>query len=137
MHPSEPNPREGPHATRSLYVAPIHRTVNIPSAAQNIFSLSERATPLKRGWIHRNLVVSVNSEGGLQTSSEILAEFESTRQTHNVIRVNLSFERSQFWQIVSVDVDERCIGVHVISVQRRWVIGEQSLRLGNGGETIC
>ena len=63
-------------------------------------------------------------------------ESESTRQTHDVVGVNLGFERSQLWQIVPVDINERCIDVHVISVQRRGVIGEQSLCLGNGGKAI-
>ena len=59
-------------------------------------------------------------------------KFESTRQAHDVLRIDIGFERSQLWQIVSIDVDKRCVAVHVISVQRRRVVGEQSLRLRNG-----
>ena len=47
----------------------------------------------------------MNGEGGLQKSTEILearpvkvyVEFESSRQTHDVLRVDLGLERSQFW----------------------------------------
>ena len=50
------------------------------------------------------------------------------------MRVNFSFERLQFGQIISVDFGKRCLGIHVVSVQCRGVIDEQSLRLDNGGK---
>ena len=70
-----------------------------------------------------------------RTASDQSSEFESTRQTHDVARFDLVFECSQFRQVVSVDVNKRCIGVHIISIQSLRVIGEQSLHLGNSGET--
>jgi len=88
-------------------------------------------------------IASVNRERNLRVPTEFAAmhpikrsEFESTRQTHDVLRVDLGSESSEFWQVVPVDVDERCVGVHVISVQHRRAIGEQSLRLGDNGEAF-
>lgn len=59
------------------------------------------------------------------------SEFEPTRQTHDVFRIDLVLEFPQSWQIVPVDLDQRCFGVHVISVQHRGVVGEQSFPLGS------
>ena len=58
---------------------------------------------------------------------QLRSKLESTRQSHDVFRINLRFQPSQPWQIFPIDIDERCPGIHVVSVQSRCVIGEQPL----------
>ena len=62
---------------------------------------------------------------------------ESACQAHDVLGVDLGFERSQLWQIFPVNIDERRVGIRVVPVQRRRVVGERSLRFGNGRKAFC
>jgi len=43
---------------------------------------------------------------------------------------------SQPWQISPIYIDQRSVGVHVVPVQRRGIIDEQSLRLGNDSKAV-
>jgi len=45
-------------------------------------------------------------------------------------------KHSQAWQIFPIYIFERSFGVHVVSIQRRGVIDEQSLRLGNCSKAV-
>jgi len=84
--------------------------------------------------------VSTNSGRNQHTTTEAIEarqlELESARQAHHVVRVNLILNFSQPWQIFSIYIDKRSFGVHVVSVHRRGVINERSLRLGNDGKTV-
>jgi len=42
----------------------------------------------------------------------------------------------QAGQIFPIYIDKRSFGVHIVPVQRRRVIDEQSLRLGNNSKTV-
>src|ERR1700753_2751382 len=45
------------------------------------------------------------------------SEHVSTCQTHDVLRVDPTLECLQGWQIVPIDIDKRCCGLHVVPVQ--------------------
>ena len=63
------------------------------------------------------------------------SEFESTRQSHNVIRVDFSLKCSQARQVFPIDIREGRLGVCVISVQRRRVLIERAFCVGDSGKS--
>ena len=100
-------------------------------------ALSERATALHLGRTTGTITNRRIGKGVCKHPSRSSSlQFESTRQAHDVLRVDLGFECSQLRQIVSVDVDERRVGARVVSVRRRRVIRERSLRLRNCGKAF-
>ena len=71
----------------------------------------------------------------IEWSIPVYLKFEATCQTHDVLRVNFSFQRSQGRQIVSINIHKRCFVARVVSVQCRRM-SEQPLRLSNNREAI-
>jgi len=82
----------------------------------------------------------MNSGRNHHTTTEAIEarrlELESARQAHHVMRVNLILNCLQPWQILPIYIDKGSFGVHVVSVDRRGIINERSLRLCNDGKAV-
>jgi len=63
-------------------------------------------------------------------------ELESACQTHDIVRVNIVLEYPQLWQILPIYINQRSSGIHVVPVQCRGVIKEQSLLPCNSSKPV-